>query len=37
MGVLGPKSAVEIAASLLVGRIIRLSPTLAYWLLAAKK
>lgn len=30
-------AAVVIAASLLVGRIIRLSPTLAHWLLAAKK
>lgn len=30
-------AAVVIAASLLVGRIIRISPTLAHWLLAAKK
>lgn len=30
-------AAVVIVASLLVGRIIRLSPTLAHWLLAAKK
>lgn len=30
-------AAVVIATSLLVGRIIRLSPTLAHWLLAAKK
>lgn len=30
-------AAVVIAASLLVGRIIRLCPTLAHWLLAAKK
>lgn len=30
-------AAVVIAASLLVGRIIRISPTLAHWLLAAKR